>query len=105
MHRLPTTLALRDMLAAHGHDVLAGERREELHQLVRAVVDDLKALDWPPERVIVSVKQIAAESGLRPSPQFSRASQSLANDDALLARIVRWTIEEYYRDDSHHQVI
>jgi hypothetical protein len=74
-------------------------RHDGLREQVCAVVDDLKALGWPPERVLIGVKEIAADAGIRPSPMFSRASHPLANGDMVLARIIRWTIDRYYTTD------
>jgi hypothetical protein len=78
---------------------LDATRREQLRQRVYVAVDDLKGMGWTPERVIIAVKSIATEVGFRPSPHFSRANQPLVNGDALLASIVRWTIERYYHVD------
>jgi hypothetical protein len=103
MYQFPAAVLLRETLAGmrpHGESVLRDVvRREQLRQQVHAVVDDLKGVGWPPERVVISVKQIAADVGLCPSPHFSRASQALANSDALLADVVRWCIERYFQQE------
>jgi len=70
------------------------ERR--LRDEVCAVVDELKALGWPPERAIIAIKEIAHEVGLTPSQRVLVRDTDLAPRDALLAKIVRWTIECYY---------
>ena len=69
-----------------------------LRAQVRAVVDDLRALGWPAERIIIAVKEIAAEAGLRPSPHFTNPSPSATDQDDLLSRLVSWCIERYYQD-------
>lgn len=99
MYRNQTAITLRETLAqsrtpeAILRDAVTHER---LRQQVFAVVDDLKQLDWPPERVIIAVKQIARDSGLYPSIEFTRVGTSLSNGDALLAHMVRWSIDRYY---------
>src|SRR5262245_14623950 len=99
MYRHQTAIALRETLAGpispNGflHD---GDLQEQLRQQVFAVVDELKRMDWPPERVIIAVKQIARDGGLAPSLQFVQAETSLSSGDAVLAKIVRWTIDRYY---------
>src|SRR5262245_18152560 len=60
-------------------------QKQELQQEVFAVVDDLKRMDWPPERVIIAVKQIARDGGLVPSLHFVSAGASLSDGDAVLA--------------------
>ena len=90
-------VALRDMLASNPREVLLGAESAKLHRVLCTVVDDLKALDWPPELVLISVKEVAAEAGYR--AHFSRADRSLANRDELVARITRWTIERYFRKE------
>ena len=68
-----------------------------LRDEICAVVDEMKAAGWPPERTIIAVKQIAADAGL----MESRALLTLSNKqldarDALMVKVVRWTIECYY---------
>jgi hypothetical protein len=68
-----------------------------LREHVCAVCDDLRSLGWPPERVIIGVKQLAREAGLRPSVDLLRVGGTLNTHDAVLSNIVRWCIERYYR--------
>src|SRR5262245_56516414 len=99
MYRNQTAIALRDSLArptSSGGFLHDESQREELRQQVYAVVDDLKRMEWPPERVVIAVKQIARDGGLSPSLRFFGAGTSLSNGDAVLADIVRWAIDRYY---------
>lgn len=79
-----------------------GVSESDLRAQVCAAVDDLHDLGWPPERVIIAIKQLAGEAGLRPSRSFLSVSRELEWSDALLARIVRWCIEQYYHDAALH---
>ena len=68
-----------------------------LREEVCSVVDEMKAAGWPPERAIIAIKQIATQAGL----MESRAVLVLTNAqldarDALMAKVIRWTIECYY---------
>jgi hypothetical protein len=64
--------------------------------LVFEYVDALKARGWPPEQVIVAVKQVGHDSGLRPTSHFA-LSESPTDDKAqLLIDTVAWCIERYY---------
>ena len=74
----------------------------DLRAEVCAVVDDLHSLDWPPERVIIAVKQMTADAGLRPSRSIMSRTLELEGTDELLARIVRWCIEQYYHAAPMH---
>jgi hypothetical protein len=99
MYRYQTAVALREILAGPitpGGFLRDDDLQEQLRQQVFAVVDDLKRMDWPPERVIIAVKQIARDGGLSPSLQFVQAEASLSSGDAVLAKIVRWAIDRYY---------
>ena len=105
MNDRPAIITLRsslDLLVdAHRRGLHTGMKESVLRGEVRAVVDDLRALGWPAERIIIAVKEIAAEAGLRPSPHFTKVSASLTDQDDLLARIVSWCIERYYQDAPH----
>jgi hypothetical protein len=74
--------------------------RTQLEDAVCAFVEEMKEQGQPPEAVIIAAKQMAAQAGLVSSPE---PSLFFTHDDAghVLSEIVRWCIEEYYRD---HQV-
>ena len=100
MYRNQTAVRLRDTLSRPQSSVgrLGDDgRREQLRQQVFDAVDDMKRMGWPPERVIIAIKQIARDVGLAPSLHFVNAGESLSNGDALLASIVRWAIDRYFK--------
>lgn len=95
----PKVLALRDSVArAVASPSLAVHCPSDktLRDEVCAVVDDLKAAHWPPERAIIAIKEIAQEAGLTQSQGVLVRDRDLNPRDALLAKMVRWTIECYY---------
>ena len=94
MYNTPAVVTLRENLACQ-----PCVDAEALHDEVCAVVDELKGANWPPERIIVAVKRIADDAGLRPSRNVLYASGELSLDDALLVQMIRWCIERYYRAD------
>jgi hypothetical protein len=63
---------------------------------VCAVVDELKNAGWTPERVIVGVKQIAEDAGLRPTRSILSATAPLTERDVAIVHMVRWCVEQYY---------
>lgn len=69
----------------------------DLQRLVCEYTDVLKQLGFPIERVILSVKRAANEAGWRSSSLLPQSSINLSGEDKLLADMVRWCIEQYYR--------
>jgi hypothetical protein len=100
MDQHPAAVRLRDMLAGASSDfgaVLSDQRRqEELRHQVCSVVDHLREIGWPAERIIVALKQIAKEAGLAPSLSLTKFSDPLTDSDALLVRLVRWGIDHHF---------
>lgn len=95
----PKVLALRDSLAhAVTSSSIAAQCTTEkaLYDEVCAVVGDLKQAGWPPERAIIAIKELAREAGLTQSQGVLVRDRDLNPRDALLAKLVRWTIECYY---------
>jgi hypothetical protein len=95
----PKVLTLRDTLARAlttlGTSIYA-DTDKALRDEVCAVVDELKAAGWPPERAIIAMKEIAQDAGLTQSQSVLVRDSDLAPRDALLAKIIRFTIECYY---------
>lgn len=89
------TLALRDAFASLP-PALSAQAKEQLRNKVEKFVDLAKAKDWPIERVIVAIKQVAAEAGVRSSTDVLRTNSHLEVRDALLLDVVRWCVERYY---------
>jgi hypothetical protein len=93
----PKVVVLRESLA---RALAASDRHRDdkiLRDQVCAVVDDLKAAGWPPERAIVAVKEIANEAGLMQTRNvLSLKNLNLDARDALMVRVVKWCIDCYY---------
>jgi hypothetical protein len=68
----------------------------ELQRHVWAYVDDRKSAGWTPERIIIAVKQIAREAGLRPSTLVARPHANITTTDELLVEMIGWCIGRYY---------
>jgi len=68
--------------------------RRDVRRCVDDYVDSLKEQDWPPERVLVGLKRIAEESGIRSKPL--PLSESRASRTDLVMDMVAWSIERYY---------
>jgi hypothetical protein len=88
---------LQTLLASYRGSIFQIAPRDEraLHTALCAYVQQLKAAQLPPERVLVTVKAIALRSGVPPSigdgfPVKGRLA-------CLMDTIVQWSITEYYR--------
>jgi len=75
--------------------------RNELRARVARYVDGGKELGWTPQRVIVAVKHIAHDAGLRPSDGIvgSQSQPGLTASDRLLVDMIGWCIDRYYDDE------
>ena len=101
MYDRPAVVALREFIGTivtADSPLTLDERQAELRAHVCTLVDDLKAANWPPERVIVAVKTVAADAGLHPSRNILSAMNQLSEPDAAIVHMVRWCIEQYYGD-------
>jgi len=93
----PKVHVLRDSLARARLAPDPHWEEKMLRDQVCAVIDDLKAAGWPPERAIVAVKEIANEAGLVQTRNvLSLSNRDLDLRDALMVKVVRWCIECYY---------
>ena len=72
--------------------------QDAIRRLVWAYVDDGKRRGWPPERLIIAVKDIARDAGLRPTRLVVSPDARITNLDQLLAEMVGWCIQRYYAD-------
>lgn len=81
--------------AARDADAPTGELRDAL----RAHVGELKACGYPPERVLIAVKMVTAQAGVRRRGPLADVGQPFADPDTALAdRVVTWCVEEYFRE-------
>lgn len=70
--------------------------RRAIRELVFAFVDERRRLGWPPERVVIGVKQIARDAGLRPSRLVIDRDARITPSDGLLGQMIEWCIDRYY---------
>jgi hypothetical protein len=73
---------------------LDDDARSEVRRCVDEYVDSMKTQNWPPERVLVGLKRIAEESGIRSKALPLAASRASRTD--LVMDMVAWSIERYY---------
>jgi len=100
----PATIPVGDdLLAASLRECLAQvtiplkpRELDAVHDVVSRYVSALHGRGWPPESVIMAVKQAAREAGLRASANQTLAESRWTDTDRLLAELVRWCIAQYY---------
>jgi len=91
----PTTAAqLRRTVAAAATGQAS---RQELESAAGALVVELRARNEPPERVLLHIKEILAEAGLRPT--YASGDGPASDREANLYRdVIAWCIHRYYND-------
>jgi hypothetical protein len=95
-----SVIELREGLVALARRVSSGDADidPELRDKLNGAVDDLRQHGWPPERVIIAVKQVAADAGLRASRSMLMIADQATPTDAAIQQVVRCCIEQYYGD-------
>lgn len=68
--------------------------RSEVRRCVDEYVDSLKAQEAPPERVLIGLKRIAEEAGVRSRALVGAERRGSRSD--LMMDMVAWSIERYY---------
>ena len=68
----------------------------DIRERLGAYVDQLKELNLPPERIIVAVKRLANDAGIRSTSRRVATRASLDGADKLLVDMVGWCIERVY---------
>lgn len=93
MQQIQTEASLRQALSTLKFP-FTDDASASICELAAAYVDELKAMDYPPERVVVAVKQLAGDVQLDNTSVLARGTTRGA--DALLSELVRRSIEHYY---------
>ena len=72
---------------------------DELRVAARALVTDLRGRSEPPEQVLVQIKRILAEAGLRPALHSEAGEEPVNSRAAVYRDVIAWSIRSYYEDD------
>ena len=76
--------------------VVAGEAsRAALETAAGALVEQLRSQDEPPEQMLLRIKEILADAGLRPTYAPGDVS-ALGRDTTLYRDVIAWCIRHYY---------
>ncbi|HEY4133316.1 MAG TPA: hypothetical protein VGM50_22045 [Gemmatimonadaceae bacterium] len=72
--------------------------RDELQEAARALVSELRGRDQAPEQMLVQIKSLLADAGLRAGFASTDPGDSLGDESALYRDIITWSIRCYYED-------
>lgn len=81
--------------------------RDELEAAARDMVTELRNKDQPPEQVLLRVKEVLAQAGLRPGHTLAADGSELMGDATLYREVVSSSIRYYFGDgrpDGHDDV-
>jgi len=85
---------LRDAVAAVGSGDGA---RQQVERAAREFTNALRGDRFPPERMLLRIKELLAEAGLRPTYAAATSSENLGDWEANLYRdVITWCIRDYY---------
>jgi predicted RNA binding protein YcfA (HicA-like mRNA interferase family) len=71
----------------------------ELQHAAHELVTELKQAKHPPEQMLVHIKEILAEAGIRPTYASSPGFDGPPADGAAIYRdVIGWSIRSYYGD-------
>jgi hypothetical protein len=69
----------------------------ELRDAVHNYVDELKVRGFRPEQVLVALKTLVSEAGVRRAGPRLDASIGVRPDDEIIEHVVAWCIEAYFQ--------
>jgi hypothetical protein len=93
---LDLTAAGARMLQAISAASIASGSHEELETAVREFVAELHEANEPPEQVLLAIKRILAQAGLRPSHQSADPAMGVDRLAAVYRDVIASTIRHYF---------
>ncbi len=74
---------------------LSSAERQAFYEAVCLFADEVKALGWPPQRMIIALEEMAADRRAQADERDSFDDQ-VSDIDELVADLVAWAVERYY---------
>jgi len=71
---------------------------DELQDAARALVAELRGRAEPPEQMLIQVKRLLADAGLRPGNPANDDAHAVNRQAALYRDLITWSIRFYYDD-------
>ena len=88
------------MLRAISAASLGSGAHEELETAARLLVTELRAANEPPEQVLLAVKRILAQAGLRPSHPPSDSAMVVERNTSVYRTVIASSIRHYFGSNS-----
>ena len=70
--------------------------RDELEAAAIQLVEELRAENHPPEQMLLRIKELLADAGLRPSYATDDPMTMAANEASVYRDVIAWSIRYYY---------
>lgn len=70
--------------------------RDDLESAARALVKELRSAQAPPEQMLVRIKEILADAGLRPAYATTDETVAPEHEAAIYRSVIEWSIRQYY---------
>jgi len=89
---------MRDELNA----IAGGEgSRLNLQLAAQNFVVELRQANQPPEQMLLQIKELLAEAGMRPTYAAPRDDGASGDGAAVYRDVIAWSIRAYYDSDGH----
>jgi hypothetical protein len=95
-HAIESSAAGRMLRAVNLAAVDAENSADELDAAAKALVTELRRANEPPEQVLVQIKRILAEAGLRPSAGPADPSLIIEQHVVLYRTVIESSIRHYF---------
>lgn len=96
----PASAAARMLRAINSAATATTTSGDEVDAAAKALVTELRLANQPPEQVLVQIKQILAEAGLKPNHGPADSSHVFGRHVALYRTVIESSIRHYFAPDA-----
>ena len=95
----PSSAAARMLRAISSAATATSTSSDELDAAAKALVTELRLAKQPPEQVLIQIKQILAEAGLKPSHGPPDSTHAFGRQVMLYRTVIESSIRHYFAAD------
>lgn len=95
----PSSAAIRMLRAVSSAASATAMPTQELDAAAKALVTELRLANHPPEQVLIQIKQILAEAGLKPSHGPADSSHVIGRNIGLYRSVIESSIRHYFTSE------
>ena len=92
----PSSAAIRMLRAISAAAAATAMPTQELDAAAKALVTELRQANQPPEQVLLQIKQILAEAGLKPSHGPVDSAHAIGRHIGLYRSVIESSIRHYF---------